>query len=136
MLMLCGLSGSLPTLTAMLALSGDPPPVGINVTAIVQLEFAATIEPQVPPFRAKSLALEPVMLALTDNEDPDRLVTVTSLVFDEVRAVSVPNASVAAGVTVAGIVEPVVNPTVYESSGSGESVTVIDVASVPSAVGA
>jgi hypothetical protein len=37
--MLWGLLGSLPVLTDMLAFSADPPPVGVNVTAIVQLEL-------------------------------------------------------------------------------------------------
>jgi hypothetical protein len=39
--MLWGLVGSLPMVTAMLALSGEPPPVGVNFTAIVQLESDA-----------------------------------------------------------------------------------------------
>ena len=37
--MLCGLGGSLPWLTAMPVLSGDSPPVGLNVASIVQLEL-------------------------------------------------------------------------------------------------
>jgi hypothetical protein len=52
--MLCGLVGSLPIVTAMLALSGDPPALGVNVTAIVQDEFAGADAPQVPPVTAKS----------------------------------------------------------------------------------
>jgi len=36
--MLCQLVGSLPTFTAMLALSAEPLLVGVNVTARVQLE--------------------------------------------------------------------------------------------------
>ena len=55
--MRCGLLGSLPMLTAMLALLAEPPPVGVNVTAIVHDEFAAAVAPQVPPVTAKSVAL-------------------------------------------------------------------------------
>ena len=51
--MLCGLLGSLLMLTAMLALSDDPPPVGVKVTAIVQVELAGRAL-QVPPVTAKS----------------------------------------------------------------------------------
>jgi hypothetical protein len=106
--MLCGLVGSLPMVTAMLALSEEPPPVGVNVTAIVHEELAGTIDPQVPlPATTKSLAFAPLKLSLSESGKPDRLVTVTSLVFEGVLAVSVPYASVA-GVTVAGIVGPVV----------------------------
>src|SRR5208337_2309218 len=101
--MLYGLLGSLPTFTAMLALSADPPPVGVNLTAIVQLDLAATIDPQVPPVTAKSPAFVPLKLSLTDSGNPDRLVTVTFSVFDAIFDVSVPYAS-AVGVTVAGIV--------------------------------
>jgi hypothetical protein len=72
---LCGLVGSLPTLTAILALSGDGLAVGVNVIAIVHVEFPATDAPQVPPVTAKSPAFAPVVLpSLTDNENPDRLV--------------------------------------------------------------
>ena len=41
--MLCGLVGSPPTVTAMLALSVDPPLVGVNVTATVQLDFGDAV---------------------------------------------------------------------------------------------
>ena len=41
--MVCGLVGSLPTVTAMLEISADPPPVGVNVTATVQLDFGDAI---------------------------------------------------------------------------------------------
>jgi hypothetical protein len=109
--MLCGLLGSLPILTAMLALSDDPPPVGVNVTAIVHDELADTVEPQVPPVTAKSLAFIPLKLSLTGSEDPDLLVTVTSLVFGDVLAVSVPYARVT-GAIVSGIVGPVLSATV------------------------
>ena len=109
--MLCGLLGSLPILTAMLALSDDPPPVGVNVTAIVHDELADTVEPQVPPVTAKSLAFIPLKLSLTSSEDPDLLVTVTSLVFGDVLAVSVPYARVT-GAIVSGIVGPVLSATV------------------------
>src|SRR5271163_4696970 len=108
--MLCGLFGSLPILTAMLALSAAPPPVGVNVTAIVHDESADTVEPQVPSDTVKSLAFAPLKLSLTDSEDPDLLATVTSLVFVGAFAVSVPNASVT-GVIVAGIVGAVVSAT-------------------------
>jgi hypothetical protein len=67
---LCGLVGSLLTVTAMLALSGEPPPVGANVTAIVQLESGDAVAVHVPPVTAKSLALLPVMLSLTAVKIP------------------------------------------------------------------
>ena len=86
--------------------------VGVKVTAIVQVEFADALPVHVPPVTAKSPAFAPVMLSFTDSAKPDRFVTVTSLVFVGALAVSVPNASVAAGVTVAGIVAAVVNETV------------------------
>jgi hypothetical protein len=107
--MLYGLLGSLPIVTAMLALSAAPPPVGVNVTAIVHDEFEAADVPQVPPVTAKSLAFAPLILSPTGNATFDRLVTVRSRVLDEV--VSVPNATVT-GVTVAGIVIPVLSATV------------------------
>jgi hypothetical protein len=88
--MLYGLVGSLPMLTDILALSGEPPAVGVKVTAIVQVEFAATVEPHVPPLGTKSLAFDPLMLSLTDSDDPALLVIVTSLVFVGVLEVSVP----------------------------------------------
>src|SRR5271167_4986664 len=106
--MLCGLFGSLPMLTAMLALSATPPPVGVNVTAIVHDEFAAAVAPQVPPVTAKSVSLEPLKLPLTGSATFDRLVTVTLLVFEAVF--SVPYA-ILTGVTVAGIVGAVVSAT-------------------------
>ena len=58
------------------------------------------------------------------------------LVLVGVRAVVVPNASVLAGITVAGMFSAVVNETVYGPNGSGLSVTVIVADSVPSWVGA
>ena len=61
-LMLCGLVGSLPTVTAMLALSADPPPAGVNVTAMVQLDFGDAVAMHVPPVTAKSVAFGPLML--------------------------------------------------------------------------
>ena len=109
--MLCGLLGSLPMLTAMLAVSDDPPPVGVNVTAIVQLVLAGAVLPQVPPVTAKSLSFVPLKVWPTDSGKPDRLVTVTDLVFVGVLEVSVPYASVA-GRTVSGIVGPVLSATV------------------------
>jgi len=105
-LMLCGLVGSLPTLTAMLALSTAPPAVGLNFTATVQCELGETVLPQVPPITAKSPAFAPLKLVLKDNEDDDKLVTVAFSVLDVV--VSVPYASVA-GATVAGIVGPLLS---------------------------
>lgn len=92
------------TLTAMLALSAEPPPVGINFTAIVHDEFAAAVALQVPPASVKSLAFAPLILSLKGSENPDRLVTVAFKVFDVVF--SVPKA-IEVGVTVAGIVGPV-----------------------------
>ena len=65
-------------LTAMLALSGDPPPVGVKVTAIVHDEFAGAVAPQVPPVTAKSVAFGPLKLSPTDSGNFDMLVTVTS----------------------------------------------------------
>jgi hypothetical protein len=90
-------------LTAMLACFCDPPPVGVNVTAIVHDEFAGAVEPQVPPVTAKSFAFAPLKLSLTDSGKPELLVIVTSLVFGEVLAVSLPYSSLS-GATVAGIV--------------------------------
>ena len=133
-LMLYGLLGSLPTLTAMLALSADPPPVGVNVTAIVQLELAGAVAPHVPPVTAKSPAFAPPKLSLMGSGNPDRLVTVAFSVLDVVLDVSVPYASVT-GVTVAGIVDPVLSATVDGLSGSGLSATVSVADSVPSTPG-
>ena len=97
------------TFTAMLALSAEPPPVGINFTAIVHDEFAAAIAPQVPPATVKSIALAPLKLSVSGSENPERLVTVTFKVFDVVF--SVPKA-MEVGVTVAGMVGPVLSATV------------------------
>ena len=108
--MLCQLVGSLPTFTAMLALSADPPPVGVNVTAIVQLELGVAVALHVPPVTVKSPEFVPLKLSLTASENFDRLVTVTFSVFDFIFDVSVPYASVI-GVTVAGIVGPVLSAT-------------------------
>jgi len=89
--MLCGLVGSLPIVTAMLALSADPPPVGVNVTAIVHVELAEIVEVQVPvPVTVKSLEFVPLMLSPNGNENPDLLVTVAFNVFVGVLDVSVP----------------------------------------------
>ena len=107
--MLCGLVGSFATPTAMLALSAEPPPVGINFTAIVHDEFAASIAPQVPPATVKSLALAPLRLSLKGSENPETLVTVTFEVFDV--DFNVPKA-IEVGVTVAGMVGPVLIATV------------------------
>jgi hypothetical protein len=129
---LCGLVGSLPIITAILALSAVACSVGVNVIRIVHDEFAVTDDPHVPPVTAKSPALAPPILpSLTDNENPDRFVTVIFFVFDGVFAVSVPNASVVAGTTVAGIFSAVVNETKYGPSVSGLSLTVIVADSVP-----
>jgi hypothetical protein len=136
--MLCGLLGSLPTVSAMLALSADPPPVGVNVTAIVHDEFGAAVPPMhvPPPVTAKSLAFVPLKLSLIGSENFDRLVTVTVLVFGDVLAVSVPYASVT-GVTVAGIVGPVLSAIGgYDGlNGSGLSETDSVADSVPRAPG-
>jgi hypothetical protein len=109
--MLCGLFGSLPIVTATVALSADPPPVGANVTAIVQLVFGGAVDPQVPPVTVKSVAFGPLKFSLTDSGNPDRLVTVTFLVLVGVFEVSVPYASFI-GVTLVGIVGPVLSATV------------------------
>jgi hypothetical protein len=136
---LCGLVGSLPIVTAILPLSADAWSVGVNVIAIVHDEFAATDDPHVPPVTAKSPAFAPLGLpSFTESEDPDRLVTVMSLVLDGVLAVSVPNASVADGITVAGIFSAVINETAYPDglAASGLSITVMFADSVLSEVGA
>ena len=98
-------------LTAMLAFFADPPPVGVNVTAIVHDEFAGAVEPQVPPVTAKSFAFAPLKLSPTDSGNFDRLVTVTFLVLVGVFEVSVPYA-IDTGVTLAGMVGPVLSATV------------------------
>lgn len=105
---MCGLVGSLPTFTAMLALSAEPPPVGVNLTAIVQLLLGGAVDPHVPPATAKSLAFAPLKVSLNGSENPDRFVTVAFKVFDVV--VNVPYA-IDAGTTVAGIVGPVLSVT-------------------------
>jgi hypothetical protein len=103
-LRMCGLVGSLATLTAMLALSAEPPAVGVNFTATVHDECAAAVAPQVPPATAKSLAFAPLKLSLDGSEDPDRLVTVAFNVLEVVFRVPY---AIVAGATVAGIVGPV-----------------------------
>jgi hypothetical protein len=102
------------------------------VTNIVQLEFAGADDPHVPPVTEKSPALVPLKLSLTDSEDADRFVTVTVFVLFGCATVVVPNASVVAGATVAGLFAAVVNETIYGPSVSGLSVTVIVADSVPS----
>src|SRR5258708_2354214 len=77
-LTLCGLLGSLPTVTAMVAVSGEPPPVGVNFTASPQLVWAATVGHDPPA--AKSPAFAPLKLSLTGSATPELLVIVT--VFD------------------------------------------------------
>jgi hypothetical protein len=93
----------------MLALSAEPPPVGVNFTAIVHDEFAAAIAPQVPPAIVKSIAFAPLKLSLSGSGNPERLVTVTFNVFDVVF--NVPYA-IELGATVAGMVGPVLIATV------------------------
>jgi hypothetical protein len=95
----------------MLALSGDPPAAGVNVTAIVHEELPARLAPQVPPVTPKSIAFAPLMLSPNGSKNPDLFVTVTFSVLDFIFEVSVPKASVA-GVTVAGIIGPVPSATV------------------------
>ena len=107
---MCGLVGSLPIVTPMLAVSGEGLAVGVKVTAIVHDELAGAVEPHVPPVTVKSVALGPVKLSLTDSGKPDLLVTVSSLIFDGVFDVRVPYASVT-GVIVTGIVGPVLSAT-------------------------
>ena len=82
--MLCGLVGSFATATAMLALSAEPLPVGVNITAIVHDECAAAMAPHVPPATVKSLAFAPLKLSLIGSANADRLVTVAFNVFDVV----------------------------------------------------
>ena len=81
-LMLYGLVGSFATLTVRLALSGEPPPAGVNFTAIVHDECGDAAVPQVPPAIAKSLEFAPLKLSLSGNENPDKLVTAAFSVFD------------------------------------------------------
>ena len=83
--------------------------MGVNFTAIAHDEFAAAIAPQVPPATVKSLALAPLKLSLCGSENPDRLVTVAFKVLDVVF--NVPKA-IEVGVTVAGMVGPVLSATV------------------------
>ena len=97
------------TFTAKVALSDEPPPVGINFTAIVHDECGAEVVPQVPLATVKSFAFAPLKLSLNGSENPDRLVTVAFKVFEVVF--SVPKA-IEVGVTVAGIVGPVLITTV------------------------
>jgi hypothetical protein len=99
------------TVTAKLALSDDPPAVGVKVTAIVQVELAGAVPPQVPPLTVKSVSFGPLKLSPTDSGKPDLLVIVTSLVLVGVLAVSVPYARVT-GAIVSGIVGPVLSATV------------------------
>ena len=133
--MMCGLVGSLPTVTDMLALSADPPAVGVKVTAIVQAELGDAVVVQVLVGEiVKSDPLGPLMLWANDSGNPDRLVTVTVLVFVGVLEVSVPYASVV-GRTLSGIVGPVLSATVYGASGSGLSETDSVADSVPSTLG-
>jgi hypothetical protein len=101
---MCGLVGSLATFTAMLALSAEPPAVGVNFTATVHDECAPAVAPQVPPATAKSLAFAPLKLSLDGSENPDRLVTVAFNVLEVVFRVPY---AIVAGATVAGIVGPV-----------------------------
>ncbi len=132
---MCGLAGSLPTVTDMLAFSADPPAVGVKVTAIVQAESGDAVAVQVPLGAiVKSPPWGPLMLSANGSGNPDRLVTVTVLVLVGVLEVSVPYASFA-GRTVSGIVGPVLSATVYGASGSGLSDTDSVADSVPSTLG-
>jgi len=101
----------------------------------VHVECADTVPPpHVPPVTAKSPAFAPLILpSLTASENPDRSVTVMFMVFDLV--VSVPNASVLAGETVAGIVGPVLIATVCGLDASGLSAIDSVADSVPSTPG-
>jgi hypothetical protein len=101
----------------------------------VQLEFPATVPPpHVPPVTAKSPAFAPMtLLSPTGSANPDKFVTVIFLVFD--FDMSVPNASVLGGITVAGTVAPVLIATVCGLDGSGLSAIDSVVDSVPSAPG-
>ena len=75
---LWGLVGSLLTVTAMLALSDDPPAVGVKVTEMVQVELGDAVAVQVPSRNGEVGRIGAVMLSLTDSGKPDRLVTVTT----------------------------------------------------------
>jgi hypothetical protein len=67
--MVCGLVGSLLTLTASAALSADVV-VGLNVTATVHDDLAASVAPQVPvPATVKSLAFTPPIELLSVSAD-------------------------------------------------------------------
>jgi hypothetical protein len=107
----------------------------VKVTAIVQAELGDAVVVQVLVGEiVKSDPLGPLMLWANDSGNPDRLVTVTVLVFVGVLEVSVPYASVA-GRTLSGIVGPVLSATVYGGSGSGLSETNSVADSVPSTLG-
>jgi hypothetical protein len=129
----CGLVGSPVKLIFMLALSA-PWTVGVKVTATVQVELGGVEVPQVPPVTAKSPELDPLKPSLIGSENPDRLFTIAFKVFDGVLKVSVPNASFA-GVTVAGLVAPVLSEMMCRPSGSGLAVTASVADSVPIAPG-
>src|ERR1700735_836102 len=117
----CGLVGSPVRLSLMLALSA-PWTVGVKVTATVQVELGGVATPQVPPVTAKSPGFAPLKLSPIGSENPDRLSTVAFNVFDGIFAVRGPYASFA-GVTVAGIVAPVLSEISVGPSGSGLAVT-------------
>src|SRR5260370_35106764 len=106
--MLCGLVGSEPTVTASIALSAEIT-VGLKVTAMVHDVLPERFAPQEPPVIVKSAALVPLSALLIERLKGDLLVTVAFKGFDDVCE-TVPYESVA-GVTVSGIVGPVLSAT-------------------------
>lgn len=102
----------------------------------MQLDDAASDEPQVPPVTAKSPALTPPMFAPVSVIDPvvALLFTVRFNVFDAVWYTLAKTSFVADSDS--GTVAIALNETVYGPSGSGLSVTVKVADSTPTAVGA
>src|SRR5579862_5410094 len=115
--------------TVRLALS-TPASIGAKVTAIVQNEFAASVEPH-PPRIMKSAGSAPPMLSLSERVNGDLLVTVTVLVNRSVGSRE-PYAS-DVGATVAGIVAGTLSETVCGLALSGLVLIAMVADSLPSA---
>src|SRR5271163_242966 len=92
--------------------------LGTKVTGIKQIELPAQVPLAATP---KSAALVPVMLWLSVSVKGDKLVTVSFKIL-LADCATLPNPRLA-GVTVAGIVGPVLSATMYGLSGSGLSET-------------
>jgi len=100
----CGLVGSWPMLTLRVALS-TVSELGVKLTAIRQTLLPAQVPLGATP---KSAALGPVMPWLSVSVNGERLVTFTVLSVLVADCATLPNANFV-GVTVAGIVGPVVS---------------------------